>query len=268
MVLVVKKPACQCKKHKRHRFDSWVRKLPWKRAWQSTPVFLPGESHEQRNPAGYGPWDHREWVPTGLSAALGQGRGGLLCPSSSELPDTCPVCGPCPGAQAHCPKVSTPRTDATQQKTMTPSQHLMLISQSLPTSPHRPSPQTPWPPHSHTHSLSSRKLPDTVPLHHPPPPARGYPKGKPKKKKGNQSKQKNSPDPPIHTHTKEQACGKRKLPQHLALGVGEPGSPHCSLPRPVMTIPARTGCSPPALHQRPPLLPTSDPEKDASEQLS
>ena len=28
----------------RHEFDSWVRKIPWKRAWQPTPVFLPGES--------------------------------------------------------------------------------------------------------------------------------------------------------------------------------------------------------------------------------
>ena len=229
--------------------------MPWKRSWQSTPVFLPGEFHEQRNLAGYGPWDNREWDATGLSAVQGQGRGGLLCPSSSELPDTRPVCGPCPGTQVHCPKVSTPGTDATQQKTMTPSQHLMLVvSQSPPTSLHRPSPQTPWPPHSHAHSLSSRELPNTVPLHHPPTPSQGLSKGQTKKKKkGNQSKQKNSPDPPIHTHTKEQACGKRKLPQHLALGVGEPGSPHCSLPRPVMTIPARTGCSPPALQPAAPL---------------
>ena len=31
------------------RFDPWVRKIPWRRAWQSTPVFLPGESHRQRS---------------------------------------------------------------------------------------------------------------------------------------------------------------------------------------------------------------------------
>ena len=108
---VVKKSARQCRKHKRHRFDPWVRKIPWKRAWQSTPVFLPGEFHEQRNLVGYGPWDRREWGATGPSAAQGPGRGGLLCPSSSELPDTCSVCGPSPGAQVHCPKVNTPRTD-------------------------------------------------------------------------------------------------------------------------------------------------------------
>ena len=29
-------------------FDPWVRKIPWRRAWQPTPAFLPGESHGQR----------------------------------------------------------------------------------------------------------------------------------------------------------------------------------------------------------------------------
>ena len=33
-------------------FDPWVRKIPWRRAWQPTPVFLPGESHGQRSLAG------------------------------------------------------------------------------------------------------------------------------------------------------------------------------------------------------------------------
>ena len=36
-------------------FDPWVRKIPWRRAWQLTPVFLPGEPHGQRNLAGYSP---------------------------------------------------------------------------------------------------------------------------------------------------------------------------------------------------------------------
>ena len=34
----------------------WVRKIPWRRAWQPTPVFLPGESHGQRGLVGYSPW--------------------------------------------------------------------------------------------------------------------------------------------------------------------------------------------------------------------
>ena len=51
-----KEPACQCRRHKRFRFDPWVRKIPWRRAWQPTPVSLPGESHGQRSLADYSPW--------------------------------------------------------------------------------------------------------------------------------------------------------------------------------------------------------------------
>ena len=43
-----KEPACQCKRHKRCRFNPWVRNIPWRRKWQRTPVFLPGKSHGQR----------------------------------------------------------------------------------------------------------------------------------------------------------------------------------------------------------------------------
>ena len=50
----------QCRNHRIHGFDPWVRKIPWRRAWQPTPVFLPGEFHGQRSLAGYSPWDHRE----------------------------------------------------------------------------------------------------------------------------------------------------------------------------------------------------------------
>ena len=35
-------------------------KIPWRRAQQPTPVFLPGESHGQRSLVGYGPWGHKE----------------------------------------------------------------------------------------------------------------------------------------------------------------------------------------------------------------
>ena len=38
----------------------WVRKIPWRRAWQPTPVFLPGESHGQRSLAGCSPEGHTE----------------------------------------------------------------------------------------------------------------------------------------------------------------------------------------------------------------
>ena len=40
-------------------------KIPWRRAWQLTPVFLPGESHGQRSLVGYSPGGHRELDTTG-----------------------------------------------------------------------------------------------------------------------------------------------------------------------------------------------------------
>ena len=42
------------------RFDPSVSKIPWRRAWQPTPVFLPGEYHGQRSLMGYSQWDHKE----------------------------------------------------------------------------------------------------------------------------------------------------------------------------------------------------------------
>ena len=48
----------------RHRFHPWVRKIPWRRKWQPTPVFLPGKSHGQRSLAGHSPWGRREWDTT------------------------------------------------------------------------------------------------------------------------------------------------------------------------------------------------------------
>ena len=47
-----KGPACQCSRCKRRGFHPWVRKIPWKRVWQLTPVFLPGGSHGQRSLVG------------------------------------------------------------------------------------------------------------------------------------------------------------------------------------------------------------------------
>ena len=53
-----KKPAM--KKHRRHELDPWVGKISWREKWEPTPIFLPGESHEQRRLAGYSPWDCKE----------------------------------------------------------------------------------------------------------------------------------------------------------------------------------------------------------------
>ena len=47
----------QCR---RHRFNPWVGKIAWRRAWEATLVFLPGKSHGQRNLTGYSLWGRRE----------------------------------------------------------------------------------------------------------------------------------------------------------------------------------------------------------------
>ena len=48
-----------CLQCKRPMFNPWVRKIPWKREWLSTPVFLSGEFHRQMSLAGYSPWGHK-----------------------------------------------------------------------------------------------------------------------------------------------------------------------------------------------------------------
>ena len=52
-----KDPACQCRRCKRCRFNSWVGKIPWRRAWQPIPVFSPGKSQGKSSLAGYSPQD-------------------------------------------------------------------------------------------------------------------------------------------------------------------------------------------------------------------
>ena len=52
--------AGQRRRHKKHVFDAWVRKIPWNRKWQPTSVFLPGKSHGHKSLAGYSPWGHKE----------------------------------------------------------------------------------------------------------------------------------------------------------------------------------------------------------------
>ena len=41
------------------RFDLWVRKIPWRRKWQRTLVFLPRKSHGWRSLVGYSPWGRK-----------------------------------------------------------------------------------------------------------------------------------------------------------------------------------------------------------------
>ena len=61
VVLVGKSLPTNAEDIKRHGFDPWVRKIPWRRAWQPILVFLPEESHEKRRSfVGYSPWCHKE----------------------------------------------------------------------------------------------------------------------------------------------------------------------------------------------------------------
>ena len=55
-----KESICQCRRCRRHRFDSWLGKIPWRRKWQPTSVFLPRRSCVQRCLEGYSLWGHKE----------------------------------------------------------------------------------------------------------------------------------------------------------------------------------------------------------------
>ena len=66
-----KEPACQCRRLMRGGFDLWVGKIPWRRKWQPTPVFLPREFHGPRSLAGswaaHGPTKNQtrlKWLST------------------------------------------------------------------------------------------------------------------------------------------------------------------------------------------------------------
>ena len=43
---------CQYRRHRRRGFETWLQKIPWRRKWESTPIFLLGESHGQRSLGG------------------------------------------------------------------------------------------------------------------------------------------------------------------------------------------------------------------------
>ena len=49
-----KELTCQCRRCKKRGFSPWIGMIPWRKAWQPTPEFLPGEFYRQRNLTGYG----------------------------------------------------------------------------------------------------------------------------------------------------------------------------------------------------------------------
>ena len=101
-----KESACQCRRHKRCRFDPWVGKMPWRRKWQPTRVFLPGESHGQRNLVGYRPWGRRDSGMTEHTAVSGRHltkcdlRAGVGSIGSQSPQGPCHL--PCPTAGLQC----------------------------------------------------------------------------------------------------------------------------------------------------------------------
>jgi len=73
-VLVGKNPPASIRRRYRRGFHPWVGKLPWRRPWQLTPVFLPGESHGQKSLRGYSPWGQRvghDWSNLACTYLLG-----------------------------------------------------------------------------------------------------------------------------------------------------------------------------------------------------
>ena len=64
MALAVKNPPANAGDLRDAGVNPWVRKSPWRRAWQPSPVFLPGEAHGQKSLVGYGPWGCKESEPT------------------------------------------------------------------------------------------------------------------------------------------------------------------------------------------------------------
>ena len=48
-----KEPTCQCRRCRKGGFDPYIKKIPWRKKWQPTPVFLPEKLHGQRSLAGY-----------------------------------------------------------------------------------------------------------------------------------------------------------------------------------------------------------------------
>ena len=68
-------------------FNPWVGKIPWRREWQSTPVFLPGEVHGQRSLVGYSPWGHKDSDMTkGLTHTHTAASRGSQCRRIQPVP--------------------------------------------------------------------------------------------------------------------------------------------------------------------------------------
>ena len=91
-----KEPTCQCRRHKSLGLDPWVGKIPWRRPWLPTLVFLSGVSHGQRSLVGDSPCGRKESnTPRWLTATvLYFGFFG---------PEACEILAPQPGVETSLP---------------------------------------------------------------------------------------------------------------------------------------------------------------------
>ena len=83
-----KESACQCRRYKRLGFDLWIEKIPWRRKWQATPLFLLGKFHGQRSLVGYSPWGCKDSDPT-KHAYMWHGNWRLFLPQISMYWNEC-----------------------------------------------------------------------------------------------------------------------------------------------------------------------------------
>ena len=76
-----KEPACQRRRPKSHGFNPWVTKIPWRRKWQPTPVFLPGKAHGQKSLVGCSPCGCKGSDTTEVTqfTQFTSGNTGCLC---------------------------------------------------------------------------------------------------------------------------------------------------------------------------------------------
>ena len=82
---VGKESACQSRRHKRHRFDPWVRKILWHMKWQPTPEFLPSKSHGQKSLVGCSRRGRKELDMTERTHACTTQRGAVLSRVNTPL---------------------------------------------------------------------------------------------------------------------------------------------------------------------------------------
>ena len=76
VALVVKNLPAIARGPRRHRFNPWVRNIPWRGKWLPTPVFLPGKSHGQSSLMGCSSWGCRvrhNWAHTHTHNSLAAG---------------------------------------------------------------------------------------------------------------------------------------------------------------------------------------------------